>query len=81
MDIDCLNEAGDPNGTAQARAILRAALQHCADKGVSQDAVLTALLSEALLRLVATYGPQGVAAALHQAGDVIADGVLARLRQ
>ncbi len=81
MNIDGLNEATDPQGTAEARTVLRAALQHCTDSGVSQDAMLAALLSETLQRLVATYGPQGVAAVLHQAGNVIRDGTLVQLRQ
>jgi hypothetical protein len=75
------NESSEPADVGEARAIILGALQSCADAGLSQEAVLTVLLSETLPRLVEAYGPQGVAAVLQHAGDVIAAGSLVQLRQ
>jgi len=69
--IDDLQSVRAPEGFLEARQQIRAALAACDDAGLPAETVTTALLAEVMPRLVAAYGPNGVAEMLKRLADVI----------
>jgi hypothetical protein len=71
-----------PPRFAEAVGIVRAAIRECESRGVPVDSVLAALMTETLPRLVAAYGPHGVAGVFGRlAGEIATRGAPTRTRQ
>jgi hypothetical protein len=69
--IDDLHSVPAPEGFLEARQHICAAIAACEDAGLPSETVTTALLAEVMPRLVAAYGPIGVAEMLKRLADVI----------
>ena len=71
-----------PPRFAEAVEIVRTAIRECESRGLPTDSVLAALMTELLPRLIAAYGPHGVAGVFgHLAGKIGAGGAPPRTRQ
>lgn len=53
-----------PEGFHEASRIVRSAIQSCEAEGYSDEAIVTAMLTEVMPRVVGAYGPTAVAVIL-----------------
>jgi hypothetical protein len=80
-EIDPATVAPPPR-FAEATEIVRAAIRQCEERAIPVDSILAALMTELLPRLVAAYGPHGVAGVFGRlAGEIAAGGAPKRTRQ
>jgi hypothetical protein len=71
-----------PPRFTEAVEIVRAAIRQCEQREIPVDSILAALMTELLPRLVAAYGPQGVAGVFGRlAGEIATGGAPRRTRQ
>lgn len=70
-----------PNGFLETRAKLRAAITACRTEGLSQQAIVTVLLSEVMPLMVEAYGPRGVGVVLGRLSETLRQGGIRELEQ
>jgi hypothetical protein len=71
-----------PAGFVEALGHIQDTVVSCVEKGIPGETVLAAMLAETLPRLVALYGPTGVAGILGQlASEIATNGNPSTIRQ